>query len=164
MKYIFFILFTSTLFAGCKKEQDKKLLGGYFKFTVNGGAEKKIENGSGLYENTFSCELFGDTALYINILKSYEGIGFYIKASKINNGTYTFNQINRAYYTNPEDYKRYNTDATHTGQATIQRGTFQATSLLNTMQGTFNFTLVDTFSGKSIDITNGSFLMEITER
>lgn len=164
MKYIFLFLFTSTLFAGCKKEQDKRLLGGYFKFSVNGGTEKKIENGSGLYENTFSCEMFGDTALYINILKSYEGIGFYIKANKLNDGTYKFDHINRAYYTNPEDYKRYVTDSTHTGQATILKGTFQATSVLNTLQGSFNFTVIDTASRKSIAITNGSFLMEITER
>ncbi len=163
MKYTSYFLLFSILFAGCKKEQDKKLLGGYFNYTID-GVERKIENGSGLYENTFSCELFGDTALYVNILKSYEGAGFYMKANKIANGTYNFNTINRAYYTNPLDYKRYNTDATHTGQAIIQKGTFQATSVLNTLQGTFSYQVVDTASGKSINITNGSFLMEITER
>lgn len=163
MKYLLYLLVLSVFIFGCKKEQDKKLLGGYFKYSIN-GVETKIESGSGLYSNPFSCELFGDSSLYINVARTYEGAGFFIKATKIDNGTYTFNNLNKAYFTNPLDYKRYSTDNTHTGQVTIQKGTFQATSVLNTLQGTFSYRVIDTTSGNTFDITNGSFLMEITEK
>ena len=163
MKYILISLVLSVFFFGCKKEQYKKLLGGYFKYSIN-GVETKIENGSGLYTNTFSCELFGDSSVYINVAKSYEGAGFFIKATKIDDGTYIFNSLNKAYFTNPLDYKRYSTDNTHTGQVVMQKGTFQATSVLNTLQGNFSYQVIDTTSGNTLNITNGSFLMEITEK
>ena len=163
MKYLPLCLFMCLFLFGCQKEQDRRALGAYYKYTIN-GVETKIEDGAGVYENTFSCELFGDTALYVNVSKSFEQAGFYIHATRINDTTYTFDNFNRAYYTEGSTGRRFKTDDTHTGQVTLKRGTFQASSMLNIMQGDFTYQAIDSFTGKTVNLMNGSFMMEITER
>ncbi len=162
MKYLFLLILISVSLIGCEKEQNKQLLGAYYKFTIN-GTETVIENGSGVNNNIFTCDLYGDTALYVNVSKLYASAGFFVKANVLPDGNYLLNNINKGYYTNPADLKRYSTNNIYTGQVTFQRGTFQASTMLNTLKGTFSYQVVDTITNNSINITNGSFLMEVTE-
>lgn len=162
MKYLPVLIMLITALGSCEKEINKQKLGAYFKFTIN-GVETVIENGSGLNSNIFSCDMYGDTALFVNVSKLYASAGFFIEANSIANGTYTLNNNNKGYYTNPVDLKRYSTNNIHTGQVTIQKGTFQANSVLNTLQGTFSFVVEDTATHNTINVSNGTFLMEVTQ-
>ena len=156
--YLLLILF-SLLLNSCQKDQNRKLLGAYFKYTIN-GKETVINDEAGLSSNTFNCTFRGDTSLIINVAKLYEGAGFVIKSDSMRDATYTLDSLNKGYYTNPVDLKRYSTNNKYKGSVTIKRGTFQATELLYTLQGTFAFQAVDTSTGKNFNIVNGSFLME----
>ena len=163
MKQIFFlstILFF--LLGSCEKDQNRKLLGAYFKYTIN-GTEKIIKDETGISENMFNCTIKGDTSLIINAAKFYEGAGFVIRSSSIKDGSYVLDNGNKAYYTNPVDLKRYYTTGKHTGTLTVKKNTFTAKELLYTLEGTFAFQAVDTLTGKTFNITNGSFLMERKE-
>lgn len=160
MKYIFFLLIPlGFLLNSCEKDKNRKLLGAYFRYTVN-GTEKVINDEAGLSDNVFECTFKGDTTLLINVAKIYEGAGFVIKSDSIRDGTYVLDSLNKAYYTNPLDQKRYTTTNKYKGSLTIQKGTFQAKELLYTLTGTFAFQAVDTATGKNFTITKGSFLME----
>lgn len=156
--YLLFILL-GCLLGSCEKDQNRKLLGAYFKFTVN-GVEKVINDEAGLNNNIFDCTFKGDTTLLINVAKIYEAAGFVVKSDSIKDGTYVLDSANRAYYTNPLDQKRYYTNSKYKGTLTIKQGTFQAKELLYTLEGNFAFQAVDTATGKNFTITNGSFLME----
>jgi hypothetical protein len=160
MKYLALLLVVvSLMFSACQKDENRKLLNAYFRYTIN-GSETLINQGSGLNNNTFDCTFSDDSALYINVSKVYEGAGFVIKADSIKDGTYTLDSRNKGYYTNPADQKRYYTTDQYTGTLTIKKGTFQAKDLLYTLQGTFSFQAVDTLTGHHFALTNGSFLME----
>lgn len=160
MKFCVSLVLIITL-GGCEKEANRKLLNGFFKYDAD-GASINITEGILLNENTFTCTLTGDTSLQIMTSKIYDGAGFYIKDSKgIKDGTYTLNHVNKGYYLHPKDFKTYTTTATKTGTLIIKRSTFQAKTLLNTMEGTFDFTATDSTTGKLVHLSNGSFLMEL---
>ncbi len=149
------------ILGGCEKEANRKLLNGFFKYEAD-GAPINITEGILLNENTFTCTISGDTSLQIMTSKIYDGAGFYLKDTKgIKDGTYTLNQVNKGFYLHPKDFKTYTTTTVKTGMITIMRSTFQAKTLLNTMEGTFNFTATDSTSGKQVHVSNGSFLMEL---
>lgn len=160
-KYLLTSFFLLGIFS-CEKEQNRQLLDAYFKFTID-GTETVIKDGAGLNDNTFSCRIQGDTLLVVEVSKLYELVGFIIKADSIQNGTYVLNGENKAYYTNPKDYKRYYTTSNFGGTLTIQKKIFEAKSILNTVQGQFNFQGVDTLTGKTFTLSNGAFLMERQE-
>ena len=163
MKQLFAVLMVFGLvLAGCEKDQNRKLLGAYFKYTIN-GKETVINDEAGISNNIFDCTIKGDTALYINVAKIYEGAGFVIKADSIKDGSYQLDSLNSGYYTNPTDQKRYYTTNQYKGTLTIKKNTFQAKELLYTLEGQFNFQAVDTATGKSFTLQNGSFLMERKE-
>ena len=146
---------------GCEKEANRKLLNGFFKYEAD-GASINITEGVLLNENTFTCTITGDTTIQIMTSKIYDGAGFYIKDSKgIKDGTYTLNHVNKGFYLNPKDFKTYTTTSAKTGTLTIKRSTFQAKTLLTTMEGNFDFTATDSTTGKQVHVTNGSFLMEL---
>jgi hypothetical protein len=155
-----FISLFALLFLGCEKEQNNKLLNPYLKFEVD-GVQTAFASPDLLNNNYFDCVVKSDTALIITVSKLYEGAGFSVKGKILNEGTYTLNEVNKAYYTNPKDYRRYTTNENYTGTITVKRGTFQAKTLLNTLQGTFSFQAVDTAKNKSIKIVKGEFLMEL---
>ena len=163
MKYTsLLIVLLALTFSSCEKEQNRQILNAYFSFKID-GVPVSIKDGAGAYENTFECVLRGDTTLYINVSKVYQGAGFYIKTERIKNGTYLLDSINNAYYSNPNDAKRYNTNGKATGSITIKKGTFMAASMLNTLEGTFEFVAEDTLTKKKFNITEGSFFMERQE-
>lgn len=135
------------------------MLGGYFKYSIN-GQETVIDDGAGISNNVFDCTIKADTTLIINVAKVYEGAGFVVKSDSIKDGTYTLDNLNKAYYTNPKDQKRYYTTNKYKGTLTIKKGTFQAKELLYTLEGKFSFQAVDTVTGKNFNVANGSFLME----
>lgn len=147
------------VFVGCEKDQNRRLLNGYFRYEVNG---KKIEINDEilLKENFFDCIIKGDTALSIHVSKVYAGAGFIIRAPKIKDGTYSLDGVQKGFYENPADRRIYYTDSKHTGFLTIKLGTFQAKTLLQTMEGKFSFSAVDASTGKSFTVENGEFLME----
>ena len=146
---------------GCEKEANRKLLNGFLKYEAD-GAPINITKGILLNENIFTCTITGDTLLQIMTSRIYDGAGFYIKDTKgLKDGTYTLNSLNKGYYINPKDYKTYSTTNTKTGTLSISRKTFQAKTLLNVLEGTFNFTATDSTTGKQVQILNGSFLMEL---
>lgn len=143
----------------CTKDANRKLLGAYFKYEVN-GQKILIEDGALLNDTPFECTIKGDTALYITVARLYEGAGFMVKANKIEDGSYTLSNSNRAYYSNPKDAKRYYTNTVYTGTLSIKKNTFQAKSALNTLEGQFSFQAIDTLTKKIFTITNGAFVME----
>lgn len=160
MKYsLLLLILFGLLFIGCEKDQNRKLLGAYFKYTIN-GKETVIKDEIGINNNVFDCTFHSDTMLIINVAKIYEGVGFVIKADSIKDATYRLETVSKAYYTNPADLKRYYTTNKYKGTFTIKKGTFDAKELLYTLQGSFSFQAVDTTTGKNLTITNGSFLME----
>lgn len=164
MKYITMLLAGLLLFGtACEKEQNRKLLNAYLKYTIN-GTETIMTDGSGLNDNQFDAYIQGDTLLVVNASKLYEAVGFYIKKrSGITDGTYVLDSLNRAYYTNPKDRKRYVTNMLHTGSITIMKDTFRAKSVLNVLKGQFSFNAVDTLTGKTFALKEGAFLMERRE-
>ncbi len=163
MKYsLLTLIFLSLILNSCQKDEDRKLLNGYFRYTVN-GTETVIKDETGLNANTFDCIIKGDTALYINVTKIYDGAGFVIKSDSIRDGTYQLDSMNKAYFIYPTDLKRYYTTNKYKGTLTIKKGTFMATELLNTLTGQFSFQAVDTLTGKNFNVVNGSFLMERKE-
>jgi len=151
------------VFVGCEKEQNTKLLNPYLRFEVN-GSPASFSAPDLLNNNYFDCIMKGDTALNITVSKLYQGAGFVIKANGIADGTYALDAGNHAYYTNPKDLRRYSTNEKYTGTITIKRGTFQAKSLLNTLQGTFSFNAMDTATNKTVTVLKGEFLMELTQQ
>lgn len=144
----------------CKKERNRQLLNAYFKFTVN-GAERNIKD-EALDANLFDCTIKGDTALYIDVDKQGEAAGFIVKGYPLKDSTYTLDSINRGYYTPPSD-ARYYTNNNHKGTITIKRSTFEAASMLNTLEGTFQYEAEDTALHRVYTVTGGSFLMERQE-
>lgn len=159
MKYLFLSLILLSSFSSCEKDQNRKLLNGYFKYTIN-GKETVIKDETGINNNVFDCKFHSDTMVIINVAKLYEGAGFVIKADSIRDATYSLDTRSKAYYTNPVDLKRYYTNKNYKGSVTIKKGTFAAKELLYTLEGTFSFQAVDTLTGKNFNIVNGSFLME----
>ncbi|MCW3112504.1 MAG: hypothetical protein JWR18_900 [Segetibacter sp.] len=160
MKYSFLLLILfSFLVISCEKDQNRKLLGAYFRYTIN-GRETVIKDETGINNNVFDCTFHSDTMLIINVAKIYEGVGFVIKADSIRDATYPLETVSKAYYTNPADLKRYYTTNKYKGTITIKKGTFDAKELLYTLQGNFSFQAVDTTTGKNFTLTKGSFLME----
>ncbi|WP_147201969.1 DUF6252 family protein [Segetibacter aerophilus] len=162
MKYLLSSLIIIAFFLNsCEKDQNRKLLGGYFKYSIN-GKETIINDEVGINSNVFDCTFKGDSVLTINVSKIYEGAGFIVKSDSIKDGTYVLDNANKAYYTNPLDQKRYYTNDKFKGTLNIKKGTFEAKELLYTLEGTFNFQAVDTVTGKNFNVVNGSFLMERT--
>jgi hypothetical protein len=162
MKYFLSLLIiTAFLLNSCEKDQNRKLLGGYFKYSIN-GKETVINDEAGINSNVFDCTFKGDSILTINVSKIYEGAGFVVKSDTIKDATYVLDNANKAYYTNPLDQKRYYTNDKYKGTVTIKKGTFEAKELLYTLEGTFNFQAIDTVTGKNFHVVNGSFLMERT--
>ena len=158
---IFVSLVIVWILGGCEKEANRKLLNGFFKYEAD-GAPINISEGILLNENTFTCTISGDTSLQMMTSKIYDGAGFFLKDTKgIKNGTYTLNHLNKGYYLHPKDFKTYTTTSVKTGTLTIKRGTFQAKTLLNKMEGTFDFTATDSTTGKQVHVAKGSFLMEL---
>jgi hypothetical protein len=149
------------LFLSCEKEQNNKLLKPYLRYEVN-GVETTFAPADLLNNNYFDCVVKSDTALSITVSKLYEGAGFNIKGKILNEGTFALNEVNKAYYTSPKDFRRYTTNENYKGTITFKRGTFQAKTLLNTLQGTFSFEAVDTAKNKSVQVLKGEFLMELT--
>lgn len=155
------ILTIFTMLSGCEKEANRTMLNAYFKYKAD-GADVSITRGILLNDNLFSCTIYGDTALQIITSKVYDGAGFYLKNLEgLKDGTYTLNNVNTGFYLHPLNYKKYTTSTQKTGTLTISRGTFQAKTLLNTLQGSFAFTAADTVTGGQVQITNGTFLMEL---
>lgn len=158
--FLLAMAFGSLFITGCEKEANRKLLNAYFRYETN-GTKIDISEGIIINENLFECKFKGDTAVQILASKVYDGAGIYIKdLTGIKDGTYVLNNQNLAFYLNPPDQKRYTTSDKFTGSVTIKKSTFQAKTLLNTLEGTFHFSSVDSITGKSFVITNGSFLME----
>lgn len=163
MKHILlFLVLSAFTFSACDKEINRQLLNAYISFEVN-GKPVRITQSSAVNENTFECILRGDTALYINAAKVYEGVGFVVKAKKMADGTYTLADRSTGYYQNPDDFRRYTTNDKAEGTITIKKGVFQAKDMLNTLEGEFSFTAEDTLAKKSVMITKGSFKMERQE-
>lgn len=160
MKHVALLLLTLTMLtSSCEKDQNRKLLGAYFKYSIN-GKETIITDEAGINNNIFDCTIKGDTVLNINVAKFYEGAGFVVRSKNINDGAYSLDSVNKAYYTNPLDQKRYSTTSKYKGNLFIKKGTFQAKELLYTLSGTFAYQAVDTATGKTFNIIDGSFLME----
>ncbi len=159
MRPALYLVLITFLFLSCEKDQNRRLLNGYFRYEVNG---KKIEINDEilLKENFFNCIIKGDSLLSIHVSKVYNGAGFIIKINKQIDGTYTLDHTNKGFYENPADKRIYFTDSKHTGFLTLKKGTFQAKTLLNTLEGKFAFTAVDASTGKSFSVENGEFLME----
>jgi hypothetical protein len=156
--YLLFILF-ALVFVSCEKDQNRRLLNAYFRYEVN-GKKYDINDEILLKENFFDCIIKGDTSLSIHVSKVYAGAGFIIKAPKIIDGTYALDGIQKGFYENSADKRIYYTDSKHTGFLTIKLGTFQAKTLLKTMEGKFSFSAVDASTGKRFTVENGEFLME----
>ena len=164
MKYKFFsMLIIGFSICACKKEQNRSQLNAYFNFKVD-GASVSIADGIGINANVFDCTIKGDTALYINVDKQTQGAGFVIKAHPLKDTTYNLDSLQIGYYTDPLDYRRYYTNNQKKGTLTIKRGTFQAVDLLNTLEGQFSYTTVDTATNAIHTITEGKFLMERKEQ
>ena len=159
---ILLIVLFAFSFSACEKEQNRRMLNAYMSFKVD-GKDVKITDGAGVNENVFDCVLRGDTALYIDVAKRYLGLGFVIKADVLRDGTYTLDNQNTGYYTDPNEYRRYTTNSVSTGTITLRKNTFKASSMLNTLEGEFSFKGEDTLTHKTFEITNGSFLMERNE-
>jgi hypothetical protein len=162
------LLFTGVcvlvLFSGCTKNANQKLLKPFISFTANGKNVRIDAPDNILTTGEFTCRLQGDTSFTINVADLYEGVGFYLQVKNGVDGLHTLNHVNKAYYTNPKDYKRYTTDSTHTGEITITRGTFQAKDLLTIVEGTFAFAGIDAATNKTFTVTNGVFRMELEVR
>jgi hypothetical protein len=160
MKFFLPLFSLITLLLSCEKQQNQKMLGSYLNFEVN-GVKKSFSPADILNNNHFECQIKGDTSLNINVSQLFEGAGFTIKNNGVKDGTYELDNNNKAYYTNPKDFKRYSTNLGYKGTLTIKKNTFKAKTLLNTLEGQFSFVGEDTLTHKTFKITNGSFLMEV---
>ncbi|MDQ6813409.1 MAG: hypothetical protein M3040_06725, partial [Bacteroidota bacterium] len=115
MKYSFLLLLlVFFMLNSCQKDKDRKLLGAYFKYTIN-GKETVINDETGINSNLFDCTFYGDTSVIINVSKIYEGAGFVVKSDSIRDATYILDNRYKVYYTNPVDEYRYYTAEIYTG-------------------------------------------------
>ncbi len=147
---------------GCTKEANRKALKGYFSYEVS-GKKVLIEDEILLLDNTFECNVVGDSVLYIHATKVYQGGGFIIRLGEggtSKDGSYVLDSRNKGFYENATDKRIYYTNDNFKGTLTLKNGVFQGKSLINTLQGTFEFEGVDVSTNKSFKVTNGSFLME----
>ncbi|MDB5193074.1 MAG: hypothetical protein JWQ96_2637 [Segetibacter sp.] len=160
-KIVLSLLVPSFLFLSCEKEANRKLLDGYFSYEANGVKTKIVNDNTIIGTNLFNCTLSGDSLLTITVAQSFAGGGFVIRTNNVHNGSYELNADNKGYYNNPKDYKRYTTNNNYKGILTIKKGTFQAKTLLQTVEGTFSFEGVDPLNSKTVKVTNGKFLMEV---
>ena len=160
MKYLPLIMSLFILPISCKKETNNKFEP-YFRLKVNGNKESLgkcgfFAGGGG----DFSCSISGDSVLLISV-GCNQTSGFFVKGD-ISNGTYQLDNKNQSWY-NENSLKKYRTTINQRGSITIEKGTFQAASLIKTLKGSFSFNAIDTVSGQIINITNGDFLMERRE-
>jgi hypothetical protein len=151
---------TFSLLLSCIKEQNNRFKP-YFKLKANGKKESLnscegfLTGGTGGGE--FSCEIIGDSILFLKVgceIKS----GFHLK-ERITNGTYQLDNKNQAWYGSYYT-KLFRTSSVHKGILTIQKSTFQAVGLINTLKGEFSFNGIDTASGHTVNIKRGEFLMQ----
>lgn len=156
---LFISLFVLTAIS-CKKEANRKLLNGYFKYEIN-GKETMIKDEILLKDNTFEAYMRGDSLLYIHATKVYEGGGFILRTNKGKDGTYELNGYDKGFYENPADKRIYYTTNDYKGTVTIKRGTFEGKSTMQTLQGEFSFECVDVTTGKHFGLAKGQFLMEM---
>ena len=160
-KAILSLLVFSFLILSCEKEANRKLLKGYFSYEV-GGVKTHITNDNTIIgTNLFNCFLTGDSLLTITAAQSFDGGGFVLRMNKLHDGTYELNGDNKGFYNNPKDYKRYTTSSNNKGILTLKKGTFQAKTLINTVEGTFSFEGIDPLNSRTVSVTNGKFLMEV---
>ena len=154
---LIFSLYSLTLFS-CDKDATPKQLNQYFKLKVN-GQKTSFGPGNFLTGGQFECAFLGDTALFIAVKHGFESAGFYLKGN-ISDGTYLLNKTNQAWYSNPNDFKDYETDEANNGTLTITKSVFQSYGPIPTLEGQFSFQAVDTTTGNVVSITSGEFLME----
>jgi hypothetical protein len=158
---LIYLSLVSIIFSACTKEANRKALKGYFNYEVSG---KKISIGDEilLQDNTFECTIMGDSVIYIHATKVYHGAGFIVRLKEGigKDGMYSLDSYNKGFYENADDIRIYYTNDNFKGTLNLKNGTFQGKTLINTLQGTFEFEGVDVTTGKSFKVTNGSFLME----
>ena len=160
MRNLLFLLAVFILVISCKKETNN-VFERYFRLKVNGKKESLgscgFFAGGGGYS---SCSINGDSILLISVgcdIKS----GFFIKGN-ISNGTYQLDNKNQAWY-EENSTKKYRTTINQKGNLIIQKGTFQSAGMITTLKGSFSFNAIDTVSGQVVNITNGEFLLELSE-
>lgn len=153
----------SLSFIGCTKEQNRKALGAFFKYEVD-GSPRMYKDEILLKDNTFDCYIKDDTLLYIHATRVYEGGGFIIKLHESKDGSFELDGKQKGFYEDKQFNKIYYTNSNFRGNLTIKKGTFKGASTINTLEGTFAYDAVDATTGKSFKITNGSFLMELKRK
>ena len=154
---IFFLLVLTLV--SCDKNITSKQFNPYFKLKVN-GQSTSFGPGNAFTGGQFDCSFLGDTALFVAVKLGFESSGFYIKGKNIGDGTYSLDKTNIAWYSNPNDFKDYQTNEIFKGTITIKKGVFQYNNLITTIEGQFSFQAVDTTTANTLNITNGQFLME----
>ena len=84
--------------------------------------------------------------------------GFYLKG-KIEDGVYTLDGVNRAFYSLGTE--NYQTDNNHTGTITINTGAYNNVGgETRYIKGDFSFEAFDNSTGKMISVTKGTYLFE----
>jgi|SRR5690348_17231568 hypothetical protein len=162
MKKIFFVLpplFFTLIFATCKKNPMPDNDYPYFQCKING--KTYIPNGCA---NCTKAMLLGDTTLLINGNAGFESVAIGIinaTSQPIEAITYTLNDNPRS----GADYKNstvltdiFNTDKNHTGQIKV----IKLDKANKIIQGTFYFKAYNAYRNDSVSITEGKFLLNIT--
>jgi hypothetical protein len=151
----------------CCNKPEPKEKSEYFKFKIDGTATRLSISPYGISGGGGSsyCSIYGDTVLFV-VAGIYESVVFYIKSSKISDGSYQLNNLNKAYYTklNGTGELIYKTTSLQTGTLTIKRSIFPLPAgAMNTLDGIFSFTAIDSVTNKIITITDGKFMLQRDE-
>ena len=158
---IFFVCLIFLLY-GCIKQTKEK--DEHFVLKVNG---KVIRMGGATISGggQFNCDIYGDTVLFI-AAGTGESVVFYIKDSKISDGTYQLNNTNKAFYNrlSGSEYLKHQTTDIQPGTLTIKRSSYPLSAgTLKALDGTFSFTAIDSLNNKIVTITDGKFMMQRVE-
>jgi hypothetical protein len=153
-KYIYSILSLVSILISCQKQTASNGLSPFYRITVNGTNIAVDACGT----SDFVAEYQNDTAVFVAFGCGGQRTGFLLKG-KIPDGTYELNNNNQAWF--DYDGNKYTTDISHEGNITIRTVYYPGNgSSIPYVEGSVSFDAIDYNTGKTIKVSNGSFLLK----
>jgi len=155
IQFFSIILFTVSIFASCKKENNSTGLDPFYKMTVNNDLKKIDACGT----SDYIAQYLKDTVVFAAFGCGGERAGFYLHGQIID-GTYILDNKNSAWY--DLGAASYQTDSLNKGMLTIRSRIFGLANggQIPIAEGEFSFDAIDKNTGHKIKVTSGTYLLK----
>ena len=154
MKILFYsILCTLLFFCSCAPQLVTEEVSPYYMLTVDG--KEIFVQACGTTE--YSAKYLQDTAVVADFDCNGQGAGFHLRGP-VGDGQYQLDHRNEAWY--KDGGLSYITDSLHKGTLTIRTIPTPTSNFSQYhIEGEISFQAIDKNSGKTINVTNGKFLL-----